>query len=50
MEDAFNSLKEQQVPCCAYYEPDFGDAITSVATRALTGKERAPLRRFPLLR
>jgi hypothetical protein len=47
--DAFESLKEQGVPCCAYYEPDFQDAITAIATAPLRGDARKPLRPFRLL-
>lgn len=46
----FNRLKEQGVPCCGNYEPDFvGNQLTAVATGALRGDQRRPLRRLPLL-
>lgn len=47
--EAFNRLKDQGVPAVAYYESDFGEALTAVATGLLRGEERRPLRRFPLL-
>ncbi len=47
----FDRLKAQGVPCCSYNEPDFaGDQLTAVATAALHGDERAPLRSLPLLK
>lgn len=49
LNDAFNRLKEQGVPCCSYSEPDFGYQVTAVATAALSSDERRPLRRFKLL-
>lgn len=48
LDAAFNRLKEQGVPCCAYYEPDFCGAMTAVATAPLEGKARQPLRKFRL--
>lgn len=46
----FNSLKEQGVPCCAWYEDDLDDSLTALATAPLRGPERKPLRNLPLLR
>jgi len=45
----FNSLKEQGVRCCAWYEDDMGGALTAIATAPLRGAERKPLKRFRLL-
>jgi hypothetical protein len=45
----FNRLKEQGVPCCAWYEEDFGNALTAVATGLLQGKARRPLAKYKLL-
>ena len=51
LNDLFNRLKEQGVPCCAYYEPDFaGNQLTAIATAALQGGERKLLRRLPMLK
>jgi hypothetical protein len=50
LNDLFNRLKEDRVPCCANYEPDFqGMPLTAIATAALKGDQRRPLRRLPLL-
>lgn len=49
LDAAFNRLKEQGVPCCAWYEDDMGHALTAVATAPLFGDQRRPLRRFKLL-
>lgn len=50
LNDLFNRLKEQGVPCCANYEPDFvGNQLTAIATGALQGEQRRPLRRLRLL-
>lgn len=49
LNDLFNRLKEQQVPVVSYNEPDYGDALTAIATAALHGDQRKPLRRLPLL-
>lgn len=46
----FNRLKELGVPVCAWTEDDMGDAMTAIATAPLTGKERNPMGRYPLLR
>jgi hypothetical protein len=50
LSDAFNDLKDAGVPCCAYYEDDFRNALTAVATAPLRGDARKRLRRFSLLR
>lgn len=50
LDAAFNRLKEQDVPCCAYYEDDMANALTAVATGLLVGKERQPLRRYSLMK
>ncbi len=47
---AFNRLKDQGVPCCAYMEDDLGNQMTAVATAPLKGEARRPLRGFRLLR
>lgn len=49
LEAAFNRLKVQAVPCCAWYEDDMGGAMTAVATAPLHGPARKPLKRFKLL-
>jgi hypothetical protein len=47
---AFNRLREQGVPCLAWYEEDMGRQMTAVATAPLCGVDaRRPLRRFKLL-
>lgn len=48
--DVFNRLKEQGVPCCAWYEDDLDNQLTAVATGPLRGAERNPVRYFKLLR
>lgn len=45
----FNRLKEQGVPCCGWYEDDMNDSLTAVATGALRGCDRKPLKRLKLL-
>lgn len=50
LQAAFNRLKDQGVPCCAYMEDDMANAMTAVATAPLRGEARKPLRGFPLLR
>jgi hypothetical protein len=45
----FNRLKEQGIPCCAFYEEDLGNALTAVATGPLTGDRRRALRHLPLM-
>ena len=51
LNDAFNRLKDQGVPCCGEYEPDFvGHPLTAVATGPLVGDARKPLRQFRLLK
>jgi hypothetical protein len=47
---AFNRLKEQGVPCCAWMEEDMGGQMTAVATAPLVGEARRAMRRFKLLR
>lgn len=47
--DAFNRLKDANVPAIGYYEDDFKGALTAVATGLLRGEQRRPLRRFRLL-
>lgn len=46
----FERLKRAGIPCCAYREPDFGDALTAVATAPLRGGQRTALRELRLLR
>jgi hypothetical protein len=47
----FNRLKDQGVPCCAWYESDqpLAGQLTAVATAPLAGAGRLPLRHLPLL-
>ena len=50
LNDLFNSLKEQQVRCVSYNEPDFpGNPTTAIATAPLKGQERKPMRKLKLL-
>lgn len=46
---AFERLKEQGVPCCAWYEDDMGKALTAATAAPLEGKARRPFRDFKLL-
>lgn len=49
LDDEFNRLKEAGVPCCAWYEDDMDNSLTAIATAALSGKERKPMRKYQLL-
>ena len=50
LNDTFNWLKESGVPCCGYYEPDMGQALTAVATAPLKQTERKRFRKFRLMK
>jgi hypothetical protein len=50
LDDFFNKLKEAGIPCCAWYEEDFCNALTAIATAPLVGDKRRPFRRLPLLK
>ena len=50
LNNLFNELKEQGIPCCGFNEADFCGALTAIATAPLVGKERAPLRQLKLLK
>lgn len=49
LDDLFNDLKERNVPVCAWYEDDMDNQLTAIATAALEGYQRKPLRRLKLL-
>lgn len=50
LEAAFERLKEQGVPCCAWSEEDMGNQLTAVATAPLEGRGRRPLKDFKLVK
>lgn len=50
LENLFERLKQQGVPVVAYYEEDFGNQLTAIATGLLVGEARKPLRHLKLLR
>ena len=50
LNDSFNRLKEQGVPCCEWREDDMGNQATAVATAPLQGnRARKPMKGFRLL-
>ena len=50
LNDVFNNLKDQGVPCVGWSEEDMNNELTAIATGLLRGKERKPFRDFKLLR
>jgi hypothetical protein len=45
---AAERLREQDVGHELFFEPDFGIGYSALATHPLSGRERRPLRRYPL--
>ena len=50
LQTAHETLVRQRVPCVPYFEPDYGNAMTAIATGPLVGEQRKLLKGYKLLK